>query len=368
MTKDEILEKIIENYTLSSTDFEQLKSSYEDIAKWLAKDELIQSHGDVEILPQGSLALGTIVKPIDEEDDFDVDLLAKIDSEYFKGKPKELKQIVGHRLMQHERYKKNMTEGKRCWTIEYSNRHADILPCIPNYVSSDFLITTEKKAENHYVEHSTNPIGYKKWFFQQGAKGVLLENAKIQELTCVKSRSNLQKIVQLCKLHRNYYYYKNKKNEDDKPISIIISTLAGYTYPSSQSFSLYEDFLYVVKNMRQFISNNNGEYFVKNPVDSKENFADKWKIHPERKSAFFEWLELLESNIDELSNAKNLFEEAKILKKMFGEKAINCIYANQGNYLYSLREQGVLYMGDKGVLNNKSGHKVEKHTFFGSDD
>ena len=32
-------------------------------------------------------------------------------------------------------------------------------------------------------------------------------------------------------------------------------------------------------------------YFIHNPSDPLENFADKWADHPERRAAFFEWLE-----------------------------------------------------------------------------
>ena len=34
-----------------------------------------------------------------------------------------------------------------------------------------------------------------------------------------------------------------------------------------------------------------GVYWIENPTDRSENFADRWETHPERREAFFSWLE-----------------------------------------------------------------------------
>ena len=39
-------------------------------------------------------------------------------------------------------------------------------------------------------------------------------------------------------------------------------------------------------NYHKYIKIKDGVEWVENPVNSDENFADKWQIHPERKKAF----------------------------------------------------------------------------------
>ena len=62
-------------------------------------------------------------------------------------------------MKENKRYA-NLKEGKRCWTIEYNDRHIDILPYIPD--ENGYLITTEKTNYGTYISRSTNPIGYQK--------------------------------------------------------------------------------------------------------------------------------------------------------------------------------------------------------------
>jgi len=50
---------------------------------------------------------------------------------------------------------------------------------------------------------------------------------------------------------------------------------------------------------------------VANPSDPTENFADKWRKHPERAAAFFEWLEQARrdfAHAAELSNKQLITE------------------------------------------------------------
>ena len=42
--------------------------------------------------------------------------------------------------------------------------------------------------------------------------------------------------------------------------------------------------------MDSFIQEHGDKYVIPNPSDPSENFADKWAEFPERKDAFFQWL------------------------------------------------------------------------------
>lgn len=41
---------------------------------------------------------------------------------------------------------------------------------------------------------------------------------------------------------------------------------------------------------QSFLERDGNRYIIHNPSDPLENFADKWPNHPERKDAFYEWL------------------------------------------------------------------------------
>ena len=94
-----VLKKIIELFTLSKEDFLRLKESYGKIGKWLDTGKELKKYG-VEIIPQGSVALETAIKPFDLNDDYDVDLLCVVDSYNLRNQPKYLKKILGDRLQE----------------------------------------------------------------------------------------------------------------------------------------------------------------------------------------------------------------------------------------------------------------------------
>lgn len=68
---------------------------------------------------------------------------------------------------------------------------------------------------------------------------------------------------------------------DDKPISIILTTFAAHSYQGEERIS---DALFaILSKMDSFIKQAaDGTFIIENPSDPLENFADKWKKHPER--------------------------------------------------------------------------------------
>jgi hypothetical protein len=55
--------------------YEAAVAEYQDVGEWLSdKDRQLQRR-DPEVYPQGSFRLGTIIRPITHEDDYDIDLV-----------------------------------------------------------------------------------------------------------------------------------------------------------------------------------------------------------------------------------------------------------------------------------------------------
>jgi hypothetical protein len=54
--------------------------------------------------------------------------------------------------------------------------------------------------------------------------------------------------------------------------------------------------------MDSFIERDGDRYIIRNPSDPLENFADKWSNHPERKDAFYEWLDQARQDFRDLAH------------------------------------------------------------------
>lgn len=134
----------------------------------------------------------------------------------------------------------------------------------------------------------------------------------------------LRKAVRLLKRHRDYFYYKNKNLVPaDKPISCIITTLAAMAYVGLQGIYLYEGqvneverLLNVIRLMPKLIEKSGSSWVVQNPTIEGENFAEKWNKHPERKDAFFNWIDQLEKDIVKILESAN---DERLLKKSIAD-------------------------------------------------
>ena len=141
----EILETLGETLDITEFQYKAAVSSYSAIGEWLAKPESSLAPYKPIIRPQGSFMLGTMIKPVCEADDLDIDLVCELTGKNPTWTQYNLKQAVGNRLKEKETYKNMLDkEGRRCWTLIYSdnaNYHMDILPSL---VNNGYNIVLEK--------------------------------------------------------------------------------------------------------------------------------------------------------------------------------------------------------------------------------
>lgn len=95
--------------------------------------------------------------------------------------------------------------------------------------------------------------------------------------------------MQIFKRHRDVWAAEGGKERIDlKPISAIITTLAGQAYSKicdeGRSYSTdFDVLLDVLELMPDYIRYSYGLYFVPNPSMPEENFAEKWNVEESRK-------------------------------------------------------------------------------------
>ena len=299
---DAMYRKIAAEIEISETQAEKAKESYEAVGNYL-NNNIKQYY--VRIFPQGSFMLGTVIKPISDKDEYDIDLVATIDNKFTSAK--DLKNIVGDVLKTSDRYSEKVEEVKRCWTIQYSesaNYHMDILPTMKSdtYFQNKKLIMTHKEDENSdYKFRQTNPEAYYDWFvkrMEEEKKKLTEEYAirnkiEIVEVPEYKIKTTLQIAIEILKRYRDI---KFKDTPDIKPISIILTTLMARIYTGKENvYELIEKFSkeYVLYLERD----ENGNVLIQNPVNKNENFADKWPSNPERKEAFFKFMDDLKYDL-----------------------------------------------------------------------
>jgi hypothetical protein len=118
--------------------------------------------------------------------------------------------------------------------------------------------------------------------------------ANIEDVPDWKVRTPLQRSVQLLKRHRDIYF----NGKDDKPISIIITTLAGHAYQNEAD--LFDAFFSIINGMTdpKNIKGQYGKYYIPNPTNPDENFADKWNEDENLPKAFLTWLGQLKTDVE----------------------------------------------------------------------
>lgn len=370
---DEMLRKIAKEIEISETEHQKAEKSYNAVGEYINNN--IPQY-DIRVIPQGSFRLGTVIKPINDKEEYDIDLVVIVNNKFQTAK--ELKNIIGDVLKSSERYSRNLTEGKRCWTIEYSESahyHMDILPTMKSNsynVDKKLMMTHKENLQDEYKFMVTNPEAYFDWFcrrMEEERKKLKRDYAirnkmEIVEVPDYKIKTTLQVAIEILKRYRDV---KFKDNSENKPISIILTTIISKIYTGNESvYELIEKF----SNEYMFYlqKDTNGKIRISNPVNEEENFADKWTIYPEREFAFFQFMSDLKEDIvsNRLLTEGDFVTQGNIYKRLFGENAVNRVYESMANETRVGREQSNIYISDNGnITAQKTETPIRNHNFFG---
>ncbi|HNO77603.1 MAG TPA: nucleotidyltransferase [Phycisphaerae bacterium] len=215
---------------------------------------------------------------------------------------------------------------------------------------------------------SSNPIGFANWFDDICRPGYAhVDNSRQKELLFEAFgqrqnfpfrraedipdnlvRTSLQRAIQIMKRHRDVRF-NGHQEERHKPISMIITTLAARLYAGrSNQFRTTRSILrFIVEELAQhaalvdnrklladvsrtqLIRRVGDTWYIPNPVnphnpgdpdDKGENFADRWHEDNHAKAkAFFQWVDWLRDDLDDLLNSNDVAGMEGTLSKAFGE-------------------------------------------------
>lgn len=365
-----LLKEMIEQLDLPKSVEEKVRQRYQSLGDWFNRED--SKLKNVDIFVQGSFGQGTTIKPLQEGEDYDLDMSCKVNIVDFKAKytQKELMQMVKEEL---ELYRQKVgihhevEEKRRCLRLYYKDEvpfHLDFVPSIPlekekatEYRSillksyqedeqlalrlAEYAVNISDKEKENYNEisnewHISNQQGYLLWFQTKiASRKQELRKASIEPLPVYEHKSVLQRCIQLLKRHRDTMF-ADKKVKDSKPISIIITTLAARAYKGEQSIE--EAIINILNTMPNYI--NASIPRIPNPVKPEEDFTDRWDnpefAHLELERNFHLWLRQAELDFTQLINEQHVKEIRGVLEKGFGLNFSGETLQNEFGYKSSL--------------------------------
>ena len=201
---------------------------------------------------QGSYALGTLIKPVDDNDEYDADIQIVMNpSPQWEAKDYVL--AVNRTLAGNQTYADKLRLKTRCVTVDYAGDfHLDVVPRVTikgrHYVCN--------RIDNKFEE--TDGDGYRDWFNEKNRI----------------TKGDLKRVVRLLKHlrdHKNSFTVK----------SILLTTLAGNTISASdeetEAVSTVADTLEtVLSRMNDYLQRHPSMPEIRNPVLATENFNRHW--------------------------------------------------------------------------------------------
>jgi len=241
--------------------------------------------------PQGSYALGTLIKPVDDTDEYDVDIQVVMNPNP-QWQPKDYIDAVYNALKADGNYANKIKIKTRCVTVDYAGDfHLDVVPRI-THAGRHYIFN---RAENTFEE--TDGTNYRDWFNKQN------------RITGGK----LKRIVRLLKYLRDH-----KNNYTAK--SIMLTTLAARVIEPSdkgtEAVSTDADTLVtVLTRMDAYLQKNPNMPEIRNPALPSETFNRHWD---DRKYANFR--KMVNSHARKARDAKTSEEAIKLWQDLFGDK------------------------------------------------
>ena len=128
---DRQLERVCVQLELTPTQYKDAEQKYGAVGKWLLDTGSPLAIYDPEIYPQGSMLLGTTVRP-QGRIEYDLDLVCQLHW-CANQPPMVIYQWVHDRIADHETYRAMLEKLKRCVRLNYAGDfHMDILPACPD--------------------------------------------------------------------------------------------------------------------------------------------------------------------------------------------------------------------------------------------
>jgi hypothetical protein len=358
---NDLLVRIAVSLQLTRTQYRDAVRHYEAVAKWLSEPGTLLARYAPGIFPQGSLRIGTTVRPIGR-DEYDLDLVCELLALFGSHDPVWVLNLVERRLREHGTYGPMVERMNRCVRLNFAGQfHLDILPARPDTALGDtYLFVPDRRLEDW---KPSNPKGYAAWFDRQSAYRRMAMQKAIEPLPQpegAEDKTPLQLAVQLFKRWRDVRY----DDPDLAPISIVLTTLAGNHYLGE------EHPLTALSGIVQRIDAAipaTGRLIVCNPAHLDEDLSERWDSNPAAYRAFVSGIRDLKAKLTVAPSLEGLPRLREFLEDLFGDIAAPAL-RDQARAIEGARSHGGLtLLGTAGGLSTvaASGSTlVRSNTFY----
>lgn len=336
--------------SLTETQYKTISGRYIQLEKILNSSDnplLAEAH----IFVQGSIRLKTTIKPIsgapEDLDTIDADAIIWLPHAQEAG-AQEVLDAIEERFLDGSRVQEKIKRLRRGIRIIYADEnpgfHIDVTPA--RAINGNSQGNGEGKLEVPDREtgwKASSPIPYSNWLQVASTQTISLE----ERLAVTKNQGTfdaatqeplpqyeeyldqdpLRATIKLLKRHRDEWAIRTK-NENYRPISAVITTLATHAYlevvKESQSKPLrpLDVILEIVRRMPSHVKHQGNECSVCNPADSGENFAEKWNRPSEGhryRQSFQDWHSNASASVSlGLESFESAEAFAKEVKESFG--------------------------------------------------
>jgi len=367
---DDLLARVCFELQLSPTRYKEAVERYEAVCCWLEAEGSPVASYIPTIYPQGSMRIGTTVKPLGrEEHDLDFVCEFQVDASTIEA-PIELLQRVAERLNEHKVYSELLEVKNRCVRLNYANEfHMDILPACPDPASGEDCIVVPDRQSAWWKP--SNPRGYAEWFedrcivtvpYQFSERKLAMDSAEpIPAQEASHEKATLKHVVQLLKRWRDIYY---QDRSDVAPISMVLTTLAAMFYGGHWSVS--ESMTTILDSIEEAISAAMpGRIYVLNPANSDEDLSERWN-DPKQYAAFIEGMKDLKVAWNRLTIDQTFEKSVGILEGLAGEPTKEA-FRKQARDLQAARNASLLKSRRAGAISALSGASVRTNTFHGEE-
>jgi hypothetical protein len=357
---NQLLAKICKALQLSPTQHQSAVDKYEGVGRWLGGPGSSLESSATSIYAQGSMALGTTVKPI-EDTEHDLDLIFEVDR--IDLAPAELHRIVEARLQENSSYKERLVRPAppRCLRLKYAGDfHLDIVPARRDPARGATAIEVPDRKLECWVPN--NPREYQAWFERQSVSLVVMEKAAIEPVPALmasEQKPPLKHAVQLMKRHRDIVF----GNAIGAPTSILLTTMSARFYRGDTTVA--DALVRILAAMEiEIRSSWPGRILVPNPTNIAEDLCGRFS--DEQYARFGQWVVAFSDKFRKLKEQTGLEKIAAVLKELFGETITTNVIKSYVQRLDEARKRGELRYTGSG-LGVAAGIAVPRHTFHGEE-
>lgn len=248
----------------------------------------------VQTIPQGSYAHRTIIKPVDDDDEFDADLLLEL-TEDTSWDAEDYVEQVYQAFRTSATYKDMVRRRTRCVVVDYAGDfHLDVVPYLDRH--GEHYITN--RADNRF--ELTNPEGFNAWLEDKNGT----------------TAGRLVKVIRLMKYLRDY------KNTFSVRSFILTLLLAERVNDAAllDDPNHYQDVPTVLKNvvsaLHEYLKANETMPLLTDPSCPSENFNHRWTQG--EYANFRKWIEYYSAKITAAYVEEDKTTSLSLWQEVFG--------------------------------------------------